>query len=231
MRNILYLLILISISACSDNEPIHREAIQRLKEFEYPLDSLRDGKVFIYTNDLGEYFFVEQKKVTENGVDYILKESCEAKKKSSSEKFKMINNEIELIETYIYDYPDSLSDEFTKDKAEILETRNLNDGLKYRGSILKLAQSIGNFRGKMTTKQTFIREDKLQIIGQNLDVLVFTNDIYAKAWHRYVPFFSTQTTYTGENYYARGLGLVKYTTKADAEETDEWTLYEIRNLD
>ena len=80
MRNILYLLILISILSCSDNEPIHREAIQRLKEFEYSLDSLRDGKVFIYTNDLGEYFFVEQKKVSPKE----LKEIIEMIEKNSS---------------------------------------------------------------------------------------------------------------------------------------------------
>lgn len=194
------------------------------------MDSLENGKVFVYKNYLNEYLFLEQRKVTENGINYILTESYDEKQRSSSDKFRVTDDKIELIETYIYDYPDSLSKDFKKDKANILETRNLNEGLKYRGYTLTLTILIGgNFKGKMTTKETFIREDKLQLKGKEFDVIVFTNDIDVKAWHRFVPFVSSQTIYTGEKYYARGLGLVKYTTKSEAEES-EWTLDEIKSL-
>jgi hypothetical protein len=87
----------------------------------------------------------------------------------------------------------------------------------------------GNIRGNMTAQQKFLREDKLQLNGQDVDVLVFTNDITVKAWHRFIPFFSTETIYTGENYYARGLGLVKYSSNTDTENF-EWTLEEIKKI-
>jgi hypothetical protein len=177
-----------------------------------------------------EYYFVEQKLVKENGVEYLLNESYDLKEKISAGKFKIANGGIEQIETYLYRYPDSLKNEYQKDQGEILESKNINDGQKHRGSFIKMKiLTSGNIRGNMTAQQKFLREDKLQLNGQDVDVLVFTNDITVKAWHRFIPFFSTETIYTGENYYARGLGLVKYSSNTDTENF-EWTLEEIKKI-
>jgi len=228
IRRSFYLLIFILLSNCSSD----KEPIQRLVGYEYPLDSLRDGKIFVYKKNVpSEYYFVEQKLVRENDVEYILSESYDLKEKISAGKFKLTNEGIEEIETYLYRYPDSLKNEYQKDTGEILESKNLADGQKYRGSFIKMKiLTSGNIRGNMTAQQTFIREDKLQFNGQDLDVLVFTNDITVKAWHRFIPFFSSETIYTGENYYGRGLGLVKYSTNTDTEKF-EWTLKEIKKID
>jgi hypothetical protein len=227
IKYLFYLLTLILLSNCSsDKEPIHR-----LEGYEYPLDNLKDGKIFVYEKNIpNEYYFVEQKLVKENDIDYILHETFDLKQKVSAAKFKLTKEGIEEIETYLYRYPDSLKNEYQKDKGEILESKNLIDGKKYRGSFIRMKISTsGNIRGNMTAQQRFIREDKLQLNGQKLDVLVFTNDIIVKAWHRFIPFLSSETIYTGENYYARGIGLVKYSTNTDTEKF-EWTLKEIREI-
>jgi hypothetical protein len=226
VRQSFYLITFILLSNCSnDNEPI-----RRLEGYEYPLDSLRDGKIFVYKKNVpNEYYFVEQKLVKENDVEYIINESYDLKEKISAGKFKITNEGIEEIETYLYSYPDSLKNEYQKDRGEILESKNIN-GQKYRGSFIKMKiLTSGNIRGNMSAKQTFIREDKLHFKGQDLDVLVFTNDITVKAWHRFIPFFSSETIYTGENYYARGLGLVKYSTNTGTEKF-EWTLEEVKKI-
>jgi hypothetical protein len=217
----------ILLSNCSSD----KEPIQRLQGYEYPFDSLRDGKIFVYKKNVpDECYFVEQKLVRENGTDYIINESYDLKKKISGEKLKVTVDGLEQIETYLYQYPDSLKNEYQKEKGEIVESKNINDGQKYRGFFVKInILTSGNIRGSMTVQQTFIREDKLQFNGQELDVLVFTNDITAKAWHRFIPFFSSETIYTGENYYARGLGLIRYSTNTDTEKF-EWTLEEIRKM-
>ncbi len=228
IKHSFYLLTIILLSNCSSD----KEPIKRLVGYEYPLDSLREGKIFVYKKNVpNEYYFVEQKLIKENDVEYILNESYDLKEKVSASKFKLTNEGIEEIETYLYRYPDSLKNEYQKDKGEILESKNITDGQKYRGSFIKMKiLTSGNIRGNMTAQQIFIREDKLKFNGQDLDVLVFTNDITVKAWHRFVPFFSSETTYTGENYYARELGLVKYSTNTDSEKF-EWTLKEIKKID
>ena len=228
IRHLFYLLTIILLSNCSSD----KEPIKRLEGYEYPLDSLREGKIFVYKKNVpNEYYFVEQKLIKENDVEYILNESYDLKEKVSAGKFKLTNEGIEEIETYLYRYPDSLKNEYQKDKGEILESKNITDGQKYRGSFIKMKiLTSGNIRGNMTAQQIFIREDKLKFNGQDLNVLVFTNDITVKAWHRFVPFFSSETTYTGENYYARELGLVKYSTNTDTEKF-EWTLNEIKKID
>jgi hypothetical protein len=227
IKHSFYIVTFILLSNCSGD----RGPIQRLTGYEYPLDSLRDRKIFVYKKNVpNEYYFVEQKLIRENDTEYILNESYDLKQKISAGKFRITKDGIEEIETYLYRYPDSLKNEYQKDKGEILESKNITDGQKYRGSFIKMKiLTSGNIRGNMTAQQTFIREDKLPFNGQDLDVLVFTNDITVKAWHRFIPFFSSETIYTGENYYARGIGLVKYSTNTDTEKF-EWTLVDIKKV-
>ena len=66
------------------------------------------------------------------------------------------------------------------------------------------------------------------MLNEDFDVIVFTNDIKVSASHRYIPFLSSESVYTGENIYAIGLGLVKYSTKKD-KELNEWELVSIMN--
>lgn len=226
-RYIFCLFLLISLSSCTvDNEPI-----ERLKDFEYPLDSLNKGKLFVYKkNAPQEYFFIEQKRMTDNGVDYLLYETYNTKQKLSSDKFIVSNSGIQFIETYLYTYLDSLNDDYKKDKGEILEVKNLNDGLKYRGTLIKTKNlTSGKFAGSAVTRERFAREDKFRLKDRSVDVLVFTSETEAKAWLKLFPLFSTKTKYTGENYYARGFGLVKFSMGTDAKYS-EWTLIEIKNL-
>lgn len=228
MGHLRYLLIIIFFTNCSGD----KVAIQRLKEFEYPLDSLDKGKIFVFkrTPD-GEYYYVEQKRVKESGTDFILQETYDTKQRVSAEKYKITEDGKELVESYLYNYPDSLSKNFIKDKGEVYELRNITDGHKYRGTYLELRiLTSGNIKGQTIAKETFKREDKLMVNNQVVDVLVFTNDMKVSARHRYIPFFSSESVYTGENIYARQLGLVKYNTRK-GDEFFEWELVDIKNLD
>jgi hypothetical protein len=220
----------ILFSNCSgDTEPI-----RRLHGYEYPWDSLKDGRIFVYRkNTPGEYLFIERRLVNENGVEYVLSESYDLNKKISAEKFRLTTAGLEEIETYLYRYPDSLKNQFQKDKGEILESRNILDGQKYRGSIFKMKiLTSGNIQGKMTVQETYIREDRIRLTEKDslLNVLIFKSDMTVKAWHKFLPFFSSETIYTGENFYGEGLGLVRFSTNT-ANETSEWTLERIDKLD
>lgn len=166
----------------------------------------------------------------ENGVDYLVYETYNTKQKLSSDKFIVSNNSSQFIETYLYTYPDSLKDDYQKDKGEILEVKNLNDGLKYRGTLIKTKNlTSGKFSCSAVTRERFACEDIFQLKDRNVDVLVFSSETEAKAWLKLFPLFSTKTKYIGENYYARGLGLVKFSMGTDTEYS-EWTLIKIKDL-
>jgi hypothetical protein len=222
-----YFIVVLFLAGCFSR----REPISRLKEFEYPMDSLLSGKIFVYRKNLpGEFTFTEARLVKENGTDFLVYEMYDAKKKISAEKFAITNDGTEQIDAFFYDYPDSTSNEFEKVRMEIVESTNIDDGLKYSGLRREMEGTSSNdFTGEMEMRHRFIREDSIEILGQHIDALVFTNDVRVKAWYRYLPFFSSETTYTGEYYLARGLGVVKYSSNTEKEKS-EWTLQEIRSV-
>ncbi|HEY0656592.1 MAG TPA: hypothetical protein VGD65_25840 [Chryseosolibacter sp.] len=152
------LIIAALVTACSNK----KEPIQRLLGYEYPADSLTSGKLFTFKNKhANEFNFVEQQLVRENDGVYLLMESYSLNEKTSSDKFRITANGIEHLEAYLYRQPDSLSDVFVKDKAEILESINTDDGKKYSGSLTRMRIVSGNYLGNMTSRQTFLREDKM----------------------------------------------------------------------
>ncbi|HEY0770874.1 MAG TPA: hypothetical protein VGD31_11120, partial [Sphingobacteriaceae bacterium] len=65
--------------------------------------------------------------------------------------------------------------------------------------------------------------------NKEVDVLVFKSEITVSARHRFIPFFSSETVYNGDNYLARGIGLVRYSMNSDTEKSD-WTLTKISNI-
>ena len=227
MRQLIIILLTGLFASCSGD----KEPIQRLGEFEYPLDSLSRGKIFVYKNKSdGEYYYVEQKRITESGIDFIIQETYSKDQRVSAEKYKITDTSKELIESYLYSYPDSLSKSFIKDKAEVYEFKNLK-GQKYRGTYSELRIiTSSNIKATVTTKEEFKNEGKLKINNQILDVLIFTSDIKTTARHRYIPFFSSETVYTGEHTYAKQIGLIKYTTNTDTE-SSEWELVDIKNIE
>ncbi len=215
------------LSACGPD----KEPISRFIDFEYPLDSLRRGKVFVYKKNVpNDYHFVEDKLVDENGMRYILRETSNMSGRVSSEKYAVRDNGIEVMEVLFYRY-DSLTKESVTDQTELTELKNLDNGLPYRGYSVEIniTEGQGSTEGKVSSKQIFIRQDKLDVMQQRVDVLVFTNDFVVSSWYKYLPFISKSITYTGENYYARGLGLVKY-SQVTAGQNFEWELVAIRNL-
>jgi len=226
MRLLIYFTIIGLLTNCSGD----KEPIQRLTDYEYPLDSLNNGKIFVYErHPPGQYFFIQQKRTKENGTDYIIQETFDTKQKVSAEKYRVTEQGKELIESYLYYYPDSLSS--IKDRGEIIELKNIGDYKQYRGMYFEFhITTSGNISAKSTTKETFNREAVIELGNKKLDVIIFNNILEISARHKYIPFFSSESVYTGENYYAKRLGLVKYWTKKDNERFD-WELVEIKNLD
>lgn len=227
MRHLALILVILVLAGCSkDSEPT-----QRLPEFEYPFDSLDNGKIFVYKRQqTGEYSYVSHKRIKEAGVDYLVQETYNKKERVSGGKYRITNDASESVESYMYTYTDSLSGKFTKDQAEFY-SRNIVDGKKYRGIYLELnVTTSNNIKAKMAFTETFKREDKITIGDRELDVIVFDARMNVKASHRYIPFLSSETVYTGENIYAKHLGLVKYWSESNDERFD-WELVQIKNMD
>lgn len=227
MRLIICLVLNLLFASCSQT----KEPIQRLTEYEYPLDSLDHGKIFVFKrNHPEDYYFVEQRRVREGNADFIIQETYGTKQRISAEKFRITEDGQELVEAFLYHYPDSLSNTFTKDKAEIVENRNMEDGKQFRGTYSELRVSSWAVQGSSITKTSFSRTDKLAIGDNFIDVIVFGCTLETKASLKYLPFISSESIYTGENIYARRLGLIKYWTQKGTERLD-WDLIEIRNID
>ena len=227
MRKVTIILLCALLTSCTRD----REPIQRLKDYEYPLDSLDHGKFFVFRQKSnGEYFYIEQRRITELGIDFIVQDTYSGGRRESTDKIAVAGNGKELVETYFYEYPDSSSEKYIKQKGEIYQWSNLYDGQKYRGTQVELGiLTSSNIKGVTMSKEVFSRGEKQWVNGKTLDVLVFTSEMEVSAHAKYLPFLSNKTVYSGENVYAKGLGLVRY-SRITKDETSEWELVDIKNV-
>lgn len=222
---IYFIACLMLVNCTNKNEPL-----VRLPDYEYPLDSLREGKVFVYKkNRTNELAFLEQWVMEENGSDFIVAEWYDTRQKLSASKIKVTPDAMEEVASYLYYYPDSLSSEYDKIKGKIVESRNTDDGKAYKGYVTAVDTDAGYIQGSVTTRQVFQKEDKFRFQGQDLDALVFASETTSKGWFKFIPFISNKTVYKGNSYYARGLGLVRYGMNTETEKS-EWMLVEIRKM-
>jgi hypothetical protein len=228
MRLLIFASVFIFITSCSSDV----EPVQRLFDYEYPLDSLDQGKIFVYKRSPpGEFYFVEQKRLKQDGTEYILQETYDTKERVSSEKYLITETGKELVESYLYFYSDSLSKNFKKKRGEIVSYKNKLDGKKFPGIYIELhIVPEVYYKGESIFTETFKKEDKLLIGDNMLDVVIFDTEIDIHGSARIIPLFSSRSVYIGENIYAKKLGLVKYWTKMDDERFD-WELVEIKNID
>jgi hypothetical protein len=224
-RYIIIVAVSLSLVACSDKS----EFVSNLGEFEYPMDSLRRGKTFVFKkNGSDQCNFIDRKVMTVDGVDYLSVEVYDDQFKKYSERWEMNSNASKLLEQYVYHYPDSQNTLYTKHPTYDIEGHDIDVGKKYPGTFWKSEVTIDFIKGRTSTTMMFMMEDKLVVMGEKRDVLVYSSETLEEAWMKYFPLFGSETEYDGQYTYARGLGLVEYYLD-NGEDEGLWTLSEIRD--
>ncbi len=222
---ILFSFVLLVMSCSRDAEFIESEG-----KYAYPLDSLKEGKTFVFRKiNSEEYSFTDQKLITEGGVDYVVVESYDLKRKNTAQRWEVNKYGMKLVEGFVYYYPDSTRNEYIKLKSESLACEDVDDGQAYNGTVIQHKVSTGKFSGEFTSRGTYLREDKVLVFNKELDAIVFREEMRTKTWIKYVPFFSTETIYQGENFYAQGYGIVRYTISG-GKNAGEWVLSDIWDM-
>ena len=217
-RHLIYVLTLLTIGCSEKNESIE------ITKYNYPLDKLEDGKIFIYRNPKTlNQTYSESKIIEENGDKFILSKQYSDREKWDSSKWLIEGNKIKLLETYWFYVSDSLDQNAELIKGEILRQEQLDKGdvLEFR---YKLPTNIYN---TIKTKEKFIKDTVLVWGGQQIDCKKYIGQIEMKTEHTWIPFIGRKNKSVVTKYYGKDLGLIKYITDTRTGLT-EWELIEVR---
>jgi hypothetical protein len=221
MRLFLALFGIVVLARCTNPEPL-----ERIPEYEYPLDSLADGKVFTYRErNTGKPLFVKRKRVIENGITYIDEETYNELISISAARIRINTRDAKYVACYEYSQQDT---GLIKIPAQIKESKNLQDGKKYRGiHFVWTILHMDKYWQRSAMDEVFDRQDTVHVGGNAVDVLVFSVHRTYTTKNRYFPFTTMgESNSSGEMYYARGMGPVRFTNRDDSEEWF-WTLESI----
>lgn len=215
MRFLIILLGILTLAACNSSEPL-----EILQEYEYPLDSLADGKMFIFhekgTDQATSY---TRKKVVEGNAVYMAEQDYQNGVILMASKIR-ITKKGALYEAC---YRDSLHKIMHDWLPVTVESHNVLIGKPYRGTHKVFRYKSGDYWERLVLDETFEKHDTLHWNGTPVDVLVFTYSQKHSIRNRHFPYdLFSEDTETGKKYYAKGLGLIRFTAGSA-----NWTLAEI----
>lgn len=213
--------------SCTTKDPI-----QRLRDFEYPEDSLKLGQIFIYqdkSNPTADCVFITQLIVKQENVKYLIQQIREGVWKRSYERFLLEKESILLDLSYNFTYPDSAADpdHFAVSELILRESKNITDK-PFRG--VNRAMTIEGFiDGSLQINEQFNRRDTLKVMDEFTEVLVFDDEITARAEVYWLPFLSSRSVYREEVFLGRSRGLVRYSTSYSGNKI-WWELIAVKRL-
>ena len=220
------------VLSCTTKEPI-----QRLRDFEYPEDSLRLGQIFIYQNKsnlAADCLFITQLILKEKGIEYLIEQTRNGIWKEGYRKFRFDKESKSLELAYIFSYQDSIIDPnmFEVSEMTIRESKNIT-GERYPGLNL-LITTDGFLHGEMQVIETFDREEVVQIMGESSEVVVFNTAMIMRSGSKWIPFSSGKSVYHEETFLGKGKGLVRYSSNepnnSDTTNRVWWELVAIKRL-
>lgn len=218
------LLGIILLTGCDRPEPL-----ERIVEYEYPLDSLTAGKVFTYREQANDkVIFIKRKKVEENGILYVEEETYNEQILISSAKVSVNARDMRCVAYCEYVQMDT---GLVKVPAEMKECKNVRDGKKYRSTHYAWVMSMKKYWRRFSSDEVFEREDTVHVEGAVVDVLVFRTSTRYTLKNRYFPFTTEiEENGFGETYYARNLGVVRFTENGMGDNR-LWKLESITNAE
>jgi hypothetical protein len=208
------LLSMMMLVGCN-NKP---EPIEILYDYEFPLDSLKGGKSFVFqdrvSHQIGSY---QRKKVVDGGVVYLEEEDYKnyAIYISSRQRITEKGTLYEACYKHLAAHDTAKGFPMT-----ILESRSVHDGRQYRGTHRVFRGEWSHYWERLVFDEVFEKQDTLHWYGEVKDVLVFTYNKKYSTRNRYFPFNTVvYEEENGKNYYAKGIGLIRSTS-----ESSDWIL-------
>lgn len=226
-RIILLLFISLTIHSCSDVE-----TVARIPKYEYPRDSLRTGKRFIYKKIVSSeplydsVVFMNRKIIEEDGRTFFVLETGEPGQPiRTRDKFETLPEGYKYSESVYFLLDSGLAPKPLRSK--IVMYRSFPD--KYRGVATRLKMNFEGVNMESKTTETFLREDSLVILGKKRHAITFQVHTVIISKGKFSLFQSNESVIDGEYTVAEGLDLVRFSNNMRGT-NEVWKLVSIEDL-
>jgi len=217
-----FILVILLAFGCSQSN----NNLNSLKEYQYPLDELNDGKTFIFQNTLSkekkhEYLslITKNNQIVLSGV-----QSDEVIKFDST--IRTTEYPPKLLETYYFEY-DTIGQFIKTVKGEIIEELYFKNNSPYSSRESTIKYKINDVELEFHIIDSYIKDTSYIWNGVEIPALYFDRKAEMKTSHSYIPFMDEEMKFNGYTIYAKNIGLIKYGVFV-GDEKNEWELVMIK---
>ena len=207
------------------------ESIATLGEYDIPLDSKAHEMIYTYVDKNDDDTLVVRYLAVPNGSGWTLSQYNSTNDMLRYERYYSISGgRKKLTHEYRHEYPSETSSGYERVEGEIVTFHEIRDGNRYPGLKIKIifTNSI-NFRTVLEETSTYAGDTVLMWDNQKVDAIKFYYENSNKTFIKYLPFRNAYYEHKGASYYAKGIGLVKFTAVSEGERAS-WELISIRKL-
>lgn len=126
--------------------------------------------------------------------------------------YQIISGRKKLLKEFYYEYPGETNDTVQKIEGEIINFKSTNNERKYED--LKVDLSFTNtlgFRTVFSETEEYEKDTTLLWKNELHEAIKFKYTTSKRTFIKYLPFIGSPNNSSGGSYYARGVGLVRYT--------------------
>ena len=226
-KHIRILLSLMTLSAFISCNSAKEKTVFFPKDYLFPIDQIGSGKTFVYSNveAMNQTSYKDLKLITESGVKIILSKQYSNEEKFDSSKTSVDNK---LIETFTFMSPDNSKIGHHPIKGEIIEERVFESRLKFGERISTISYSGKENVVTIKSEEKYLKDTILTWQGSQLSCIVIRRKSTIGFYSKIIPIAKQELKYNGDSYYAKGIGLIRYTTQTK-KNFSTWELIEIKD--
>lgn len=224
IRPLPLLIILLALISC---ESTKKKTGFLPKEYSYPIEQIGNGKTLVYrkVGATNQTSFKDLQLITEPGGQFLLSKQYSADAKFDSSKTTIDNK---LIETFTFLLSDTTDNKQLPIKGEIKEDKVIDNGTKFGQSVYKIVYTGNENVVTISSVEEYLKDTILTWQDEQLDCIVTSMKSKIEFSNTTNPFAKQEIEYKGDSYFAKGIGLIRYTSQTK-NDFSIWELIESKD--
>jgi hypothetical protein len=197
------------------------------KEYRFPTKKIGSGKTFVFSKvgAENETSLKDLQLITESGKQFFLSKQYSDEAKFDSSK----SSDIKLIETFTFMSPDNSNSTHLPIKGEIKEDKIIDNGTKFGQSVSKIVYTGNENIVTINSQEEYLKDTVLTWQGKQMNCIVTRMKSTIEFTSKKNPFAKQDIEYSGDSYFAKDIGVVRYTTQTK-KDFSIWELTEIKDM-
>lgn len=218
MKSFAFIFLVTSIPGCISTKKITSFIPN---DYQFSENQIGNGKTFVYQKiGTNEHTYRDLVKKNEAGKTYVINRQYALDKTFDSSK-RLADK---LIETYIF-----IFDNGRQIKGDIKEDTTIRNKTKFGLRLQRITYNASDFIVTRISKQEFLKDTSIIWEGKQLDCIAINATYVAEFQSNVNMFLKQESLSSGILYFARGLGLIRYTISFK-EENYIWELKAVKDI-